>query len=203
MEICELKLKSKYNSNNFIATTSDGEFLLHSDVIVKMGISKGEYSDEVFSTAVMESAYLIAMEVASTYLANSIKTEKQVKDYLYKKGFKTKTISAVVSKLKEYRILDDSLFVELYIRSNPNFSRAKLKQKLMQFGVKAKDMEDLLKDVEDYESCFVSANKFLKNKETDLKNKIKLTRRLQSQGFSWEEINRVLREFTWHEVEEN
>lgn len=202
MEILELKLKNKLNSNNFIATTDCGVFLLHSDVILQQGISKGEIEDELFFSAVSDSAYIIALEMASTYLANSVKTEKQVKDYLYKKSFKTEIVSEVIAKLKEYKVLDDAQFAELYVRSNSNFSKTKLRHKLCGFGIKQDVVARSLSDVDDYESCYICAKKFLKNKVIDNRNKIKLTRRLQSQGFSWEDIKRVLNEYSWQEDEQ-
>ena len=41
MEIYSFKLKSKTNSNVFVVATSEGEFILHSDIIVKYKIEKG------------------------------------------------------------------------------------------------------------------------------------------------------------------
>lgn len=192
MEIYSLKLKSSKNANIFTLSTNSGDVQLHSDVIVKFGIAVGEFDNVKFEQAKQESDQIIAFNLATKYLSSSMKTEKQIKDYLYKKEFKTKTINLVVEKLKEYKLVDDSLFANYYIKSNPNFSANKLKQKLFSFGVKKDVVDETLQDFDDFEGCQKSATKFLKNKILDQKTKEKLVRHLISKGYNWNEINKVL-----------
>lgn len=202
MEIFSIRLKSIRNSNIFLATTEVGDFVLHGDLIVKYGIVGGANDDEKFEKALKESQHLIALEMANKYISCSIKTEKQLKDYLYKKEFKKQTIETVISKLKEYNIIDDKNFAKLYIQSNPNFSRNKIKQKLFSFGVKLEDFEELLMRVEDFEGCKKNANKFLKGKNIDKALYEKLVRRLLGQGYTYETIKNVLSELKM-EIEED
>ena len=200
MEIYSLKLKSSKNTNIFTLQTSKGEVQVHSDIIVKFGIAAGEFDDAKFDIAKQESDQIIALNLVTKYLSSTMKTEKQIKDYLYKKEFKTKTIQAVVEKLKEYGLLDDRNFANYYIKSNPNYSANKFKQKLFSFGVSKDIVADVLQDFDDFEGCQKSATKFLKNKTLDQKTKEKLIRHLVSKGYNWNDIGKVLNELKFDEA---
>lgn len=199
MKILSLKLKSKKDANVFVASTDIGEYDLFSEIIVKYSLSVGEIDDEKFQRAVKESMEKIAFNVAVKYASNKLKTEKQIRDYLYKKEFKKATILPVIEKLKEYGVIDDKIYMESYIKSNPNFSKNKLKQKLIMSGISKDLIDEKLNDLEDEDSCLTNANKFLKNKIMDQKTREKLIRRLTYLGYSWDSINSVLKTLNFDE----
>ena len=192
MEINSLKLKSKTNANVFLCLTDCGEFELHSDVIVKSAIKIGEIDDVKFHQALQESAEIIAFNLAVKYISSKLKTEQQIKDYLYKKEYHKQTVDVVIEKLKEYKIIDDKNYAESYVKSNPNFSKNKLKQKLFLSGVKSENMEESLDQVDDEKSCLKNAEKYMRNKVADKQTIEKLIRRLQGMGYGWESIKSTL-----------
>lgn len=195
MLIQEIKLKTKNNPNVFVVSTEIGEFILHSDAIVKFGVNIGEIDNETFDKSLQESAEIIAMNITMKYISSKVKTEKQIKDYLYKKEFERPIIDKVIDKLKEYKIIDDKMYAEMYIRSNANFSKNKIKQKLHSFGVKNDMVEDVTNDFDDIESCRYNAQKFMRNKENTKENIEKLIRRLSYMGFNWDAINSVVNQY--------
>lgn len=199
MKILSLKLKSKKDANVFVASTDIGEYDLFSEIIVKYSLGVGEIDDEKFKRAVKESMEKIAFNVAVKYASSKLKTEKQIRDYLYKKEFKKATILPVIEKLKEYGVIDDKIYMESYIKSNPNFSKNKLKQKLIMSGVSKDLIDEKLNDLEDEDSCLTNAKKFLKNKIMDQKTREKLIRRLTYLGYSWDSINSVLKTLNFDE----
>ena len=201
MKILSLKLKSKKDANVFVASTDIGEYDLFSEIIVKYSLGNGEIDDEKFKRAVKEGMEKIAFNVAVKYASSKLKTEKQIRDYLYKKEFKKATILPVIEKLKEYGVIDDKIYMESYIKSNPNFSKNKLKQKLIMSGISKDLIDEKLNDLEDEDSCLTNAKKFLKNKIMDQKTREKLIRRLTYLGYSWDSINSVLK--TLNSDEEN
>lgn len=193
MEILSLKQKSKTNPNVMIVSTDNGEYELHLDVVVKNNIKKGLINDNIFFDCVNQSNDIIAFNLAAKFLASRQKTEQQVRDYIYKKGYHKNVVELVIEKLKHYNLVDDKLYAQSYIKSNPNFSRQKIKAKLNIAGVKAENYLDALETVDENESCLKSANKFLKNKTVDKAIIDKLVRRLAGQGYSWETINSTLK----------
>ncbi len=192
MKIYSIKLKSKNNSNIFIVETNMGEYTFFSDVIVKYSLSEKEIEDDVFYTALKESEVLIATNLAMKYLGSRLKTEKQLREYLLKKNFSLDSIDEVLSKLKEYKLIDDTEYAKIYIRSNRQNSKTRLKQKLIQSGVDKNFIDNALDDIDDYESCLQNAKKFFKNKMVNKENCEKLTRRLQYMGYAWDTIKKVL-----------
>lgn len=194
MEIFEIKLKSKNNPNIFIVSTDEGNFEFHSDMIVKAGIKIGEYDDKIFYESKKESDEIVAFNLSVKYVGAKIKTEKQIKDYLLKKEFDFSIVKKVVEKLKNYGIVNDNIFAESYVKSNQNFSKNKLKQKLFSFGVGGENVEQAVEEIDDFVSCLKHAEKFLKNKTIEKSVLDKLIRRLSSMGYGWGTIKKVLNE---------
>ena len=197
MEIYSFKLKSKTNSNVFVLDTNEGEFVLHSDIIVKYKIEKGSINDNIFLQAVEESDVLIGLNICLKYISSKLKTEKQIKDYLYKKEFKKPIVEQILDKLKEYNVINDEIYAETYTKSNPNFSKNKIKQKLMSVGVKSDVTEQATLEVDDFTSCVKQAQKYMRNKVADKQTIEKLIRRLQCMGYNWDSIKHSINEFKY------
>lgn len=195
MKICSIKVKSSKNANIFLILTDLECYELHSDAIVKFGLAVGDVDDEKFFQALKESKQIIAFNLIAKYLSNSMKTERQIKDYLYKKEFDSSTINAVVEKLKEYGLINDENFALSYIKSNPNYSANKLKQKLFNFGIKKQIVDLVLSDFDNYEGCEKCAVKFMKNKDHAQKTKEKLIRHLLGKGYNWNDVSKMLNLF--------
>ena len=192
MEIISFKLKSKTNANVFVVSTSEGEFVLHSDIIVKHKIEKGVVNDNIFLEAVSESEILIGLNMCLKYISSKLKTEKQIKDYLYKKEYHKSAVEKILEKLKEYNVVNDEIYAETYAKSNANFSKNKIKQKLMSVGVKSDITENATQEVNDEISCLKHAEKYMRNKVADKQTIEKLIRRLQGMGYNWDTIKHVL-----------
>ena len=190
MKINSIKLKSNRNSNIFIIEADEQQFEFHSDVIVKFGIAtNAEIENDIFQKAKEESDYIICLNTANNYLGASLKTGKQLKDYLIKKSFSKKIVDRVLEKLKEYGVVNDKIYASAFVNSNENkFSKRMLQQKLLSKGVKKEEFEESLNECNDRELCVTFANKFMKNKLMDDKTKEKLIRHLQYKGFNFDDI---------------
>ncbi|MBR2970169.1 MAG: RecX family transcriptional regulator [Clostridia bacterium] len=191
MEIFSIKL-AKRSANVFIADTDSGEYRLHSDVIVKNNIRVGDVDDSTFFESVEESEVLIGYNLALKYIGASIKTEKQIRDYLYRKEYHKDPIDKIILKLKEYKIIDDKIYADIFVKSNPNFSRLKLKQKLNSNGIKNDLVDIAIENVDDIDSAMHHAEKFLRNKASTKENIDKMIRRLTYLGYNWDSIRQVL-----------
>jgi regulatory protein len=97
-------------------------------------------------------------------------------------------VEAIIEKLKEYNIINDEIYAETYAKNNPNFSRNKIKQKLMSVGVKSDVTELATVEVDDYASCLKQSEKYMRNKVADKQTIEKLIRRLQGMGYNWDAI---------------
>lgn len=186
----------------------DNEFscFLTSETIVKNSFKIGQFIDQSqIETAQFENEKLTAFDRAIKYLS-AIKSEKQVKDYLYSKGYGKKIVDFVINKLKEYNYVNDEIFAKMYIQ---NYQTKKGK-KLLTFeletkGISKEIISNLLEDFDDNLECMrLLAEKFLRNKPRDKKTAIKLSNHLFSKGYTYDKINIILKEFIYNfEDEEN
>ena len=199
MEILEIKIKSKTNPNIFTCKTDIGEFEFFSDILVKNKIKVGEINEEKFFISHEESSLIIAYNLALKYIGNRFKTEKQIFDYLLKRNYSESIIKTVVEKLKNYSIINDKIYAENYVRSNTNFSKNKLKQKLRSVGVSLSDFDGLEIEINDAVSCKKQCEKFLRNKPLTKQIKEKLIRRLIGMGYTWETINSLIRNYDFND----
>ena len=175
----------------------DGSFycFLNSETIVKSGFKTGKNVEKAdIETAQFENEKLVAFDKALKYLS-AIKSEKQVKDYLFGKGYTAKTVKYVVDKLHEYNYLNDELYAKAYIS---NFQHKKDKRlisfELESKGVSREIINNLMENFDENDEIINAlADKFLKNKPKDNKTAKKLMNHLFSKGYSFDKINKVVK----------
>ncbi|GIW64427.1 MAG: hypothetical protein KatS3mg092_0360 [Patescibacteria group bacterium] len=137
------------------------------------------------------------------YLKFRPRTEKEIRDYLYKKiintHFSRLQVEEVIEKLKEQGLIDDKKFVELYIKD-----RLLLKpkgEKMLKKELKAKGIKDDL--IDDYfQNNSIDeekiAKELLKKRWSRFQNldinkiKEKAFRFLLSRGFSYEVVKKTI-----------
>ena len=197
----EVQKNNKDKCNLYI----DDEFNagVHLDVCIKYGLKAGkEISQEDIDEIIFESDKILALSKTTQYLNTALKTEKQIRDYIYKKGYSKEVCSFVISKLKEYNYINDENYARAYIETyNKKYGTLKLKTNLVQKGINKEIIENLLNDLEtDDEILYNMAIKYMKNKENTYENHVKLMRFLAGRGFSFEDINGVIEKIKKGEI---
>lgn len=165
------------------------------ELCIKEHLKSGMEIDlEKLSELILEDEKGVAFTKAINYVSNNYKTKKQVKDYLYKKGYNQNTISHVIDKMEEYKYLDDESYAKQYILTySKKYGKLRLVTGLKSKGISDKIIDNLFDgDVEIENSIESVASKYLKNKIIDDKTYIKLSRFLYSRGFQFDEINGYL-----------
>jgi len=190
-------LTKKTNSNIFTLQTDENEYILHSDIIVKYGITKGSVvSAGNMNKYAFESEVIIATNLAIKYLSSRLKTTKQLQTYLAKKGFSNESINCAIQKLSEYKILDDKNYANVFTRTYQNTkSKNYMKNKLYTDGVNKNLIDESMQNIDDYYACAKAGEKYLKNKTLDKKNLQKLIAHLQYKGFEYDTILKVLKNY--------
>ena len=194
MLIEKIGLKSSRNSNIFEVLIDGEKYILHSDIIVKYGLSTGgDVAKDKLNIILEKSDMVIASNLAMKYVSTKLVTSKQLKDYLRGKGYKADIIKKVVDKCNEYSIVNDENFASSYINIKQNsLSKRALENKLMQKGISKEISSGYLQDFDDVNVAIMTANKFMKNKEFNEENITKLLRHLSYKGFDYEVINKVI-----------
>lgn len=139
-----------------------------------------------------------ALNKAISFISKTLKTKRQIKDYLIKKGYSEDVAWYCVDKLKEYGYIDDCSYSKRYIESlSKSQGRRLIEYKLMMKGVKKEDISSAYEeiDVDSKESAKLIAEKYLKNKEKTKETIAKAYRYLIGKGFSYEEVEYALSQF--------
>lgn len=192
----EVQKKDKNRVNLYV----DDEFYhgLALDTVVKHGLKVGDDIDEKhFSDIVLESERITLFNKCLDYIGSSYKTAKQVRDYLKRKDYDSALIDETLAKLKEYRVLDDANFAQMYISTyKTKYGNNMLKKKLLEKGV-SKTTIDTLLDENDTDEDVVRhlALKKLGSKEPTFENLAKVMRFLVGRGFDYDIVNSVCKNF--------
>lgn len=187
----EVQSKDKTRANLYL----DDEFFcgISVELCVKFGLKKGQEIDEnELKEIVFEDEKSKAMNKATNYISSSLKTAKQIRDYLRKKEYSPQTIDYVVDKMEEYKYLDDEAYAKAFVSTYYNkYGKLKLKTMLKSKGVSEEIIDNVLNDEDSpRESSIIRvAEKYLRNKEITRESLNKLSRFLYSRGYEFDEIN--------------
>lgn len=144
-------------------------------------------------------------EVAIGYLAHRARTEKEMRDYLIKKGFEADEVDGEILRLKERRYIDDTAYAQIYLRYALSKRKAvyKIRKELEIKGVSGFDIEDGIYAYEqennvditrvEWENAQKEAERVLAGKDhSEKKNREKLARRLNYLGYPIGTITKIL-----------
>lgn len=185
------QVKNSERCNVFV----DGEFLFSAslEVVMRNALKVGkEISVSELKAVIIENDKAKALEKAISYISKTLKTKRQVKEYLLKKGYSEDVAYYCIDKLKEYNLIDDANFAKRYVECNSKTQGKRLYEyRLMMKGVKKEDIEKGVAqlDVDGKANAKYVADKYLKNKEITKENLSKTYRYLMGKGFSYEEAD--------------
>ena len=189
-----MQSKNKERCNLFV----DGEFFAGISLVtlLKSRIKVGDEVDEKSLKDLLEESEKVqAFNKAVDYISKTIKTKRQVKEYLLKKGYDEQIVWYCIDKLKDYKYIDDGEYSKRYISTcSKNQGKRLVEYKLMAKGVKKEDIEQAYNevDVNGNENAKNVAEKYLKNKELTKENQAKVYRYLIGRGFSYDEASYAL-----------
>ena len=162
------------------------------EAVIKNHLKKDmEIDKDTLDEIILNDEKTVAMSKAVKYMGGALKTKKQIRDYLKRKEFAIPTIEYVIDKMVEYKYLDDEEYARSFMLTySSKYGKLKLKSQLRLKGVAESIIDALLdEEVEIEDSLDRVAEKYLKNKEINEKNIIKLARFLSSRGYEFDKIN--------------
>ena len=186
------KLEVQKNDKNRVNLYVDDKFYsgIPAELVYLEHLKTGlEIDEKDLKKIIFENEKSKAMSRVTKYIGSSLKTQKQIRDYLRKKEYSDDTIEFVMSKLVEYNYIDDKKYAQAYVLTyGKKYGKLKLKSQLKVKGVSEEIIECVLEDnkVDSIESV---ASKYLKNKVMSYEVSQKLFRFLYSRGYEFDEIN--------------
>lgn len=200
----EVQKKNKQRVNLYL----DNEFYcgLSVETIMKNRIKEGQdLSLDLIDFLKNQTEKEIALSKAVSYISKSQKTLNEITKYLITKGFDEEVCNYVIEKMKEYNFINDELYAKNYIKfKNKNSGKKKIVLELKQKGLDDNLINNSTEEyVQDRNYIKKVAEKYLKNKERDIKTKQKAFRFLASRGYETEDIKWALDYFFKEDVNEN
>ncbi len=193
-------LKQGVKNPNRVNVFVDGKFSFSLDIaqVVDLGVKVGlalsaEKLEELKRASEFGKLYQRALEWALV----RPRSEKEVRDYLYKKVFERKLdksyIDLIVARLKEKKYLDDTAFAKYYVENRfvkKGISRRRLSLELMKKGVAKEIIAEVLDERNDEEEIL----KMIAKKRARYDDE-KLISYLCRQGFSFELVQNLVRDY--------
>lgn len=190
------QVKDKRRCNVYV----DGRFCcgVTLEAAVKYRLKAGMTIDEARLDEIQsESEKNTALDKALTHIAACSKTEKDVREFLRKKGYLPSVEAYVVGKMREYGFIDDAAYAKAYARgATKKKGRRLIAYELRGKGIAEEDITRAFFELEaESEDAFYEgatseidaaeqiAEKFMRGKEADEKTVAALYRRLTSRGF--------------------
>jgi regulatory protein len=198
-KITDMQIQKRNKSRANIYLDGEFAFALEMLTVMKLGLKIGKDIDvDTIKTAIFDSESSVAFGKAVDYLARAMKTTKQMHDYLTKKGYAPDIVECVIDKLKGYKYLDDETYAKLYTQqSKTHKGQRRIKQELLNKGISHTEVDTQVQIDQDDQLATATtlAQKYLKNKECDIKTMQKLQRFLLYRGFDFDIVNSVIRKF--------
>ena len=196
------KIKKQKRRKNRYNLYVDGEFFegVDENTVVKLNLYKGKVVEKgdlerIRKVEIEEKLHDKVLRLISRFP----KTEKELKDYILKKGYSKEISQKEINRLKEYDLIDDDNYVENYVKSNRKYSIRMLKNKLYKKGVPGKIIEKHLsvEDIQKKELKILKklAKKKFKRVDTlgEKEQKEKVFAYLARKGFNFDDINKIVK----------
>lgn len=143
---------------------------------------------EELSRIQLESEKSSALDKALTHITASMKTEREIRDFLKKKGYLQDVCDYVVEKMKEYGFLDDELYAKQYAESACKRKGARLiEMELKRKGISEDAVEKAVAEITDEEAgARRHLEKYMRGKPFDRVSIQKAYRHLLSKGYDYD-----------------
>ncbi len=196
------QVKDKTRCNIYV----DGRFFcgLTLETVVKNRLKIGQtVTAEGLSSLQLESEKNTAFDKALAHLSATRKTEKQIRDFLTKKGYLPAVCDFVVDKLKGYAFVDDSEYAKAYLESAAKRKGSRLiRLELRQKGIDEEKVEEALEGLDGEEELSAAQGileKYLRGKPLERETLQKAYRYLLGKGFDYEVAKEALAAITQEE----
>lgn len=210
-KITSIEVQKKNQNRVNIYVDNEYAFACDAELIYKHGIKKDSSIDvQEISEIVKDDEFIKCKNSALRTVEKAYKTEKELIDKLKERGFEEDTIYKVLSFLKEYNLINDEKYAEMYIKDRLRTQgRNKIKYALIRKGISEDILSEKLENIDsedEDDTAFKLAEKrynILKKKESDkYKLSQKLFRFLLSKGYDYDCCNKVVRRLTNNELME-
>ncbi len=168
----------------------DGAFYcgLKIEVAIKYRLKAGmEIERSELDEIQLANEKIQATERAMNHLSATLKTRRQMSDFLASKGYTQAVIDYVIDKLEGYGYIDDYAYCRAYAASVSGKGKTAIRAALIKRGADRDAIDEALSEVEeDEDEVMAVVRKYMRGKEYSRENINKAIRHLISRGYSYE-----------------
>ena len=206
------KIESQKKNKERVNIHIDGEyaFSASAEIVYKEKIKSNMEVDEIrLEKIISEANYLKCKETSLRIITRSYKTESEMENRLFEKGYDKKEIDRTMEFLKEYKFIDNRAYAEMYVKDRLRSQGIqKIKYALLRKGIDEEEIEEVLNHVDRNSEEEVGVQLAIKKykqlikKEEDIqKRKNKLGMYLASRGYEYSLVKEIVKEVVSMEVD--
>lgn len=188
----EPQVKDKARCNVYV----DGRFYcgIKLEVAVKFRLKAGmQIEKSRLDEIQLETEKGQALDRAMTYLSASMKTRRQMSDYLIKKGYTQAVCDYVLERLEYHNLIDDAAYCRAYVNGVKGKGKRALEADLIKRGADREAIASALEETEeDGEEAARILEKYLRGKPCDRQNLYRGFKYLLSKGFGYDTAKAAL-----------
>ena len=141
----------------------------------------------------LENEKLQAVEKAMNHLSATLKTRRQMSDFLARKGYTGAVVDYVLQKLDSYGYIDDFAYCRAYADSVKGKGRAAIRAALIKRGAAREAIDAALEGREESEEeARAVACKYMRGKAPTRENMYRAVRHLISRGYDYDTAKRAV-----------
>ncbi len=168
----------------------DGTFYcgLKIEVAIKYRLKAGMPIEKSFLDEIqLANEKMQATEKAMNHISATLKTRKQMCDFLAGKGYTQAVIDYVVEKLEGYGYIDDYAYCRAYVNSVSGKGKNAIRAALIKRGAAREAIDAALDETEeDGDEVLAVAQKYMRGKQPTRENLNKAIRHLISRGYDYD-----------------
>lgn len=188
----EPQKKDKTRCNVYV----DGRFYcgIKLEVAIKFHLKAGmQIERSRLDEIQLETEKSQALDKAMTHISASMKTKKQIQDFLVKKGYTQAVTDFVLERLEYYSLVDDYAYCRAYVQNVKGKGKRALENDLKKRGADLQAIDSVLGDVtEDADEVIDLLKKYMRSKEYTKENLYKGFRYLLSKGYDYETVKAAM-----------
>lgn len=167
------------------------------EVAIMYGLKVGTHVDKSKLDEIqLETEKSQAVDKAMTHLSASMKTRRQMSDFLIKKGYTQAVVDYVLEKLEYYKLVDDYAYCRAYVNSVTGKGKRALEADLFKRGADKAAIDEILSDFEeDTEEAKALLQKYMRGKEKTKENISKGFKYLLSKGYGYDTVKDAVSDF--------
>ena len=192
-------IEPQVNDKNRCNVYVDGRFYcgIKLEVAIKYHLKAGMHIEKSQLDEIqLETEKSQAVDKAMTHLSATMKTERQMRDFLVKKGYTEAVCDYVIERLQYYNFIDDYAYCRAYINTVHGKGKRAIEADLIKRKANREAISAVLDEFEEDDGeAYEILQKYLRGKVIDKTNLLKGYKYLLSKGFSYDTAQSAMEKF--------